>query len=428
MIPPHARARLIVGGFVAVQVLLTTLTLVGGVAGFVRGGAVVAALYFAFVYVLLPRPPGRWPWELAAVATIIGLGTLVGALWVGEGQNSTRFWLAYSLIGAGWLAGLQAGWRSARHLDDRALATLLVTACLGDALLVVPRVFTFGMDQRSPLGASVWIGSTVMLLASGTLTRRWKWLAGFALTATLLGTLASGMRSSLLLGIGSLIPAFLYLLRARRIHGRAARRLIAAGLAVGAASLAALPWAMDSIERKLDLASRRMQATVFSEEGFQLDEDNGRDTEARWALQEFERRGSKVAPLVGYGHGFIYYNAFQDERLSHVHITPVAFYVRYGAIGLVVLAALMLGSARRALAAFRAARRGGDAQLLGWCVEMTLALLWLGSLIAGTFVALGSWWVLGLAVGMRARGRLAQQPVPRRLAVRGPRLAVPHLR
>lgn len=395
---PAAKASGIVVGFGLLQGLLLLMAMLGGVALFVRGGAVAQGVYYVAVALALRRTGAHRSLPMAGLVLIQLMGTSLGALHVAAGGNSLIYWSSYSLLGASWVAALAAGSLTAASLPTQALVQMVLLSCAGEVALLIPRVLVTGVGVRSPWGSSVWLGAVLVLYATGQIPRKWRPWSVIVLVLGLAGTLLSGMRSSLLLGLSSIAMAIFYLIRIRRAVVADWKRLALAGFVAFAVVSVTLPWLLDAVEAQVGLATNRLNATLLNEGGVVLDEDRaGREAEAEWALDEFRRRDDSLAVLVGFGHGFTFHNWSRDERLAHVHVTPVAFFTRYGLIGVAFLISLMLLTAKGAAAAFL--ERPSEESHMRLALRGTMLLLWSGSLIAGVMVPASSWWLLGASLG-----------------------------
>lgn len=90
----------------------------------------------------------------------------------------------------------------------------------------------------------------------------------------------------------------------------------------------------ERIESSVYVVSKRMQQTLLNEDGMRLDPKGGRKEEAEFALEAFRESAGEIDYLIGRGYGFAYYDFSKDGEITgHVHITPIAFFVRYGFLG-----------------------------------------------------------------------------------------------
>jgi hypothetical protein len=157
----------------------------------------------------------------------------------------------------------------------------------------------------------------------------------------------------------------------------------------------------NSLITNVDNVVYRFETTLFSEEGVQLDSSSsngGRKVEAESAMDEFNEN-SGLHIITGYGHGFVYFDRMQEKVKAHVHITYVAYYIRYGIIGLIFLTVLYFVSLANTIKLFFKPRSLSNAILFGLWLSV-LQILFI-SLIAASLISIIHWVIIGLAFGFQ---------------------------
>jgi hypothetical protein len=91
-----------------------------------------------------------------------------------------------------------------------------------------------------------------------------------------------------------------------------------------------------------EIIVKRFMQTMFNPDGFQLDPSTGRSFESEVALGVFSESGFAFKELFGLGFGFVFFDSQSGVWVAHVHITPVAYFVRLGFIGVIFWATLLV--------------------------------------------------------------------------------------
>ena len=392
--------RMLLGGILVSALIPACVGLFVTVPHTVRVLAVAQAAYAAFASLLLSRKRCGMPPHGPTLLGLFALGTTIGASYVVVGDNSMMFWGIYSLLTAAWLVALVAGWRLSRVLDARSLSTAIVLLCIGDLVMLGPRSL-LGFDVRNGMGTTGWLGALLVvrciLPSSGFLLG----VAPIPLIAVGCGAaMLSGSRTTVILTAVSLCAAIIYLFRARKILRIRLDATVAFGAVLMLPVAVVMSQLSSDIESQMSLVSARVQVTLLNEDEFSLDEGGrGREVEADSALREFERRADVVSWAFGLGHGFSYVTgAPGDVASAHVHITPVAFLVRYGLVGVGVLALMFLSTLRSFLRASLAPPT--TTMAIDWAVQMTTVSLWVSSLVSGMLVNPMAWLLIGMSSGL----------------------------
>lgn len=376
------------------------IALVADMATMVRSVALIQGLIGISVLVAVPRKRNADKRIVIPLALVLSVGTFVGAVYVAEGSNSLSKWAIYSGLGFTWVVAVIAGERVGRAAHPLTLVRVVLLLCALDAVMLIPRFLIVGMEGRTSWGFSPWAAASAVSLATPGLSRRERLFGGAVVVAVLLGTALSGMRSAVFLAAASFGAAAIYL--ARSWHKKWVRR-IAIVMVVGAVSVSAAIENLglsETAERQASLVAARMNATLLREDGIVLDEDaGGREFEAREAMAEFERRGAWHAWAIGYGHGFTFFNSVLGEVVAHVHISPLAFFVRYGVLGVALYGGILLLVCWNAIRELLA-RRGTAGSALRFMIHVTVVTIVGGGIIAGSMMIPISWFAVGFGAAI----------------------------
>ena len=361
---------------------------------------ITAAESVFIVYVLITIPRTGWNSRVSTLLLLMMVilfcqGTLVGATHAVANINSWSKWAEYTLLALFWVLGLQAGQRLMGYLEARSVALLVFFLALGDVGLMIPRVAVLGLDIRSPFGTTIWAPFLVVLILTSRSSFR-AVISFIVLLAAIVAALVSGMRSSALLTFGGMAFAAAYLGWHRVIvHGRLVACSVILALKI-VSFIVLAPNIVELVHRNVTLVQSRLQGSILSAE-IVLDEGGmGREREAQIALTSFNENSGLLQKLVGVGHGFVYSSDTKDST-AHIHITPVAFYVRYGLVGLVSYSILFIWVLQKAFVSFWQKWTEYNAYI--FAIRIAATLLVVGSVVAGFLVQPLSWVVIGMAVG-----------------------------
>jgi len=173
---------------------------------------------------------------------------------------------------------------------------------------------------------------------------------------------------------------------------------------------------IDAAGRSLQIIEVRMRSTLLNESGFRLDPSIGRKEEALAALYAFSEISADISYIFGRGFGYAFdHISYQKYSAStHVHITPVAFFIRNGFIGAFFYAYLFVLLSLCSLKLLFSMNKNRVAFVYAF-----IALIWItSSTFAGTIVNPVFWWVTGLVLGFsKKRASSGQQIRTRRVNV-----------
>ncbi len=321
-------------------------------------------------------------------------GIIVGLYYCLIGINSFSKWVEYSTLAIFSVLFIIVGLRIS-ELEKNDLSKIILLMCLSDVVMLIPRVVSIGLDRRSPWGSSLWVCSLVILVFL-VRERRAIVYCYVLFILSMIGALISGMRSSLLLSLTGVIVSSAYVLKG---SVKIKRLVLLLGLSIGILVIASLLSSslFSAINQKIQLVERRLESTVLGDKEIHLDEGGeGREEEARHALIEFNRRSTAPSILLGFGHGFTFFDPWDGES-AHVHLTPVAFYVRYGIAGLTTYLFTFLLLIWLFIRSFFCSY--DDRSRIIFAYRLVALLTFCGSFIAGFLVTPLPWMAIGVALG-----------------------------
>jgi hypothetical protein len=334
------------------------------------------------------------PVLLAAVP--FAQAAIIGLIRVLTGATDPVVYGEYLLLGVGGIVGLIAGQACGRkaHGNRSFYWSVVLAVGASETFLLIPRILDTGLAVRSSLGT---VSVLAALLLGAVSAESTKMRAASALLGAigLAAALLSGMRSSTAVALATLVVVAPSLIRRPKSRASAVVFVLAitlAGIVVTRAQ---------TVKDNLDLVSLRLQRTLLNESARSLDDGRSRVEEATAALETFDNQAGALGWALGLGFGFTYPMPHDPATLTaHVHITPVAFFVRYGVVGLVslTLGLMIVGWESAKLSRGPNAFAGGP---------MVVASMYVAALIAGSLVLPQPWFVLGL---YSARRPLASNP------------------
>lgn len=353
-------------------------------------------------------PPVAGP--ASKLRTMVGLlaiqGSIVGGISSYTGENDWPKWTAYSVLGMSWYFGMRAGEAVGRRFSAAQLTTLILALCWADLALFAPRVYNLGLEVRSPWGSTLWLGFLVSCAVTQYRGRPGVKIM-LAFVTGLVATLVSGMRLTTVTALAAPMLTFLYL---RWHHFRVARPVARFALVATLLTIVAVATFPDLWRRaseKLQTVGDRLGRSIFSDTEVHLDEGGeGREAEADRALDEFGARKDDLKTVAGCGHGFVYRDPWGKDS-AHVHITPIAFYVRYGLVGVVAFFILLVFVIVAACGSFLSPV--SELRVILFGIDLELTLTWVGALFAGLLVLPAPWLCLGLSLGIRSQIRAADR-------------------
>lgn len=267
-------------------------------------------------------------------------GLIVGSLRVMSGANLLGDFIQYLLL---WGLGIFAfcvGSTFAQRESKLETNRLFAKFCIVELGAVFARV-DVGFFTRSSAGFSFFLPFLVQFILKGKkIDFKSSFLLTLSIGVSVFAILFSGLRSVFVLGaivlgisLFHFSKAFVFGSSYTKNHG--ATRLKILYLVLIVISVIALSASYEYWSYFVEIAQRRFMLTIFNADSFQLDPSEGRSREAEVALAAFAESGYALKEVFGLGFGFVFLlvTDYGSEWKAHVHITPVAYFVRLGGIG-----------------------------------------------------------------------------------------------
>lgn len=336
-------------------VLMICLSLLAVASSFVAGvdvayrlSALLSVVLMAFVLIkvgfrryLLRSVPVVWFYFVCI------FGSVFGILNVFLRDNSLQQYLVYTGLYWGEAFALSVGVIFFRGLATEKGADVDVakeaTRWLGllavyDFLWLVVRVLVVGLDVRTSYGFSFLSPFFALYLSRYVFKSSVMSVAAllFVATIVLFTGVLSGLRS---------VSAFSVILVLLLLYRAGVERLIGVAIvAIIAISFIGVLRATDLVgdiqfgrqfDRSVEIIINRFNTSLLSDEGVKVDPGEGRSDEAQMAMDEFFGANHlSVDNIFGRGFGFSFIDNSKDGELTaHVHMTPVAYWVRNGVVG-----------------------------------------------------------------------------------------------
>lgn len=265
-------------------------------------------------------------------------GSAIGLYHVVDHYNDLFKYLQYSFLAFSAYIGFKTG---SIYVSKHNLITIIIFLFLVDTLMFVS-LRGAGHIGRTSIGTSNLLPVMLFLLLTIKKIDNYnqKLIIYVSVFVSIIAYLTSGMRSSIGVMTLSIIALIIYSLSWKLVSGLL--RLIIILVILSFIISIFIPKSfINNIETRVDSVVYRFETTIFNDEGIKLDSNNneGREEEAQSAIDEFFSN-SGFHEVLGYGHGFIYFDRMQQRVKAHLHITYVAYYVRYGIVGILFLVTL----------------------------------------------------------------------------------------
>ena len=262
------------------------------------------------------------------------MGSLVGLIFSILGINSYYKWVQYSLLMLLSFLAYNAGIIVS---GKKYLSSFIFLIVLADLLMAIPLILK-GHVSRTSIGSSNLypLLFTFLLNIHWFQNRRDRFKIFLSFFFLVIVYLFSGMRS----GVSAMILSSLLILFYNFHINFTSKffRLLFFVLLFFIIFIYVLPSSVRNFGMdRINSVMVRLDNTLFSDQGLRLDasEEGGRQLEAQLALNEFQERNEPINYIIGFGHGYTFYNFATQSSQAHIHMTYVAYFVRYGAVGLV---------------------------------------------------------------------------------------------
>lgn len=318
----------------------------------IGGMAVGYYLYFFLIifiifFYLINYSKKEYPdFVLSSILIIIVSSIVLGGINAILGINDFKNYFSYTLMGVGYISAILLG----LFLSDKRDIAVKILFVLGmsELLLVIPRIFVVGFDSRTSMGFTFLIPYLFLFIRFNFFYFLFFIFISFLfLGATLFSGLRSVLFSGFVLYFYNIFKLNLYFDKSSKKISKNNKKyyfiypLIILFLVVFSFNILNL---RDRIENSTNIVITRMEQTLLNSDGVRLDPKEGRSEEAEIALVKFREHAYLINYLIGMGYGFSFNDDSKDgEGSAHVHITPVAFFLRHGVLGIVLYFLLIYG-------------------------------------------------------------------------------------
>jgi hypothetical protein len=321
------------------------------------------------------------------------LGTIVGGIYTLYGHNDFFKFLQYSFLSFSAIVGYLFGFQ--RNFE-KGILSFLIFILLADILMFFALIAS-GNEGRSSIGTSNLLPFIIVIFfnlkfkSSNTI-----WIVFFTIFS-ILAYLLSGMRSSL--GVMSLSLSLIAIYYVNIKFLFKFFKLFLFSLTILFIVLTFIPKTIISnIEDQVDSVIFRFETTIFNDYGVKLDGNNdGRELETASALAEFTSEIDGFHYIVGYGHGFVYFDQMQSKVKAHLHMSFYAYYFRYGLFGVLFLFVMFFMTVKNLIWLFFKPRIFDNA--VAYALWLSVLQILVISIIAASLISVIHWIIVGSAVG-----------------------------
>ncbi|WP_279130985.1 hypothetical protein [Photobacterium phosphoreum] len=264
------------------------------------------------------------------------LGIVLGFLNSIYAENNIYSWLIYSALSVIYLFCFVISNNVEIDLNYiHTMVKLFAIAAIVEMSWFFLRVIIFGLNSRSNYGFSFLSPFIALYIKQSAINENMKSYLVFILSLIVVSIGAlSGLRSTFVYSM------FLSLLCFYIAGFQSAIRSILPVSLITIIAIILFEYDLVNVElsnltRSLEIIFNRFMLTLFSESGAKLDPNGGRYEEAIYALETFKYNiNSFVDVIFGKGYGFEFIDHSKDSQpTAHVHMTPVAYFVRNGVVG-----------------------------------------------------------------------------------------------
>ena len=343
----------------------------------------VIDLFFYFIFIIINKKVFNT--LILIPLYLFVFGSLIGLLNIITSNNDFNFYVIYSALSFLHLISFIAGCICACK-GTLVLYKILLYYSLFDILMAIPRYIHRGTELRSPLGASLLIVPVIIvILSKQSLFKHWLY---YIIPLGIYNVISSGMRSSVVVFFSTLFMSFLYI---RNPNIKRFVKLSSIFVILIIFSLF-IPNARNIASKKINEVEGRLERTIFNRNNFQIDEDAGRVYESKIAVRSFYSSAELVDIIFGAGYGFTYSEG--NDYKTHVHITYLAWFIRFGIVGQIIYVILFLSVIGYYFYFFFESRNSNSIILFSistFCLSVLIM-----SLIAGSLIQSMPWFFLGI--------------------------------
>ncbi|WP_405202187.1 hypothetical protein [Dokdonia sp. LLG6352-1] len=320
-------------------------------------------------------------------------GTILGLVYTILGDNSFYKCIQYSFLSFSAYIGFRSAFV---YLSKFSIVHIVIFFIAADVLMFFALRFG-GHFGRTSIGTTNLYPALLFLAFNSKIFNKFSIKIGLfiLLFFCIIAYLTSGMRSSIGVMIFSSIIIVLYAFKIKNV-GKILRISVLGGVLLLLMNVFVPSNFFDNVIKQLDNVAYRFQTTLLNDEGFRLDskKGEGRDLEAQSALAKINKN-TGVHQILGYGNGFVYFDQMQSRIKAHLHLTYVAYYVRYGILGLFVLASLYLLVIFKSIKSFfRKKSFENGLSLALWISAIQICVI---SSVAASLISILHWIIIGMA-------------------------------
>jgi hypothetical protein len=319
---------------------------------------------------------------------------IIGAINSILGRNDFHHYIIYTGLGAMQVIAFYAGMvnesSSTKENNDN-VSFIIYGLGMIELTQILSRFFVIGLDVRTSLGFS-FLFPLVMAYIMGRNNLKFKNIvATVYLIIFSFIILLSGLRSIFVMGIFLIAASLIAMLKSNKNNYKNIFYRLCAIVLFFVVVVYGLN--SNAVDRSLNIITTRFSQTLFVDTHIKIDPEGGRVEEANDALYEFSKGGNLFDLLMGRGFGFSFAETGRgDANTAHIHITPVAYYVRGGIMGATFYFLIILYCIYMIWLCFRAPR----GRLIYFCTS-----LWgMSSLFAGLIIGPAFWFIFGYSISM----------------------------
>lgn len=334
-----------------------------------------------------------------------GLGSIIGLCYVAFGDNDVYKYIEYSFLTFSTYVGFRYGYIKSQ--GD--IVSFIFFIFFSVVILFIPMFFS-GKFYRSSIGVSN-LFPVIMLFILCPQFRISSFLKTVALALFLLQILCiilSGMRSSVGNAVLVSVILLIYLLFDRRMQlGFVLMKRISLFLFCIICIFFIIPSnLMHSIDNKLNSVYNRFSVTIFNDEKIKIDtnDEKGRVIQAQSLLKAIEHKNGNNILILGYGHGFTFFDEMSYKEKAHSHITWTAYYARYGILGVILYIIMFCFVLYKLILLFFMNRNNYN--IFSFALWLSVLQIFLTSLIAGSLISIINWIIIGMAVSFDTYKRI----------------------
>lgn len=355
-------------------------------------------LYYSDKKVKLFKFDSRIPFLLLL---LLVQGMFIGIFFLSFGYNKQKSFWEYSILALLAFVGYRVGEILVVGAPPERIFNYLLAIGTSDVLFIIAKMNIWGVDARSSFGTTNLI--PVFLFAIFIMKGKIliKLISTLSLIFGLLGTFMSGMRSSTTITVIQIIVYLVVISLRKRVEQKLWMWFVLVSFSVVCVLLMYALNFVDKIDDKVEMVVSRMNNSLFRNGEIKLDEGEdqgrGRVVEAEIALDEQYDKSGIAGAVLGMGHGFVFVEPENNNLTAHVHFTIVAYFVRYGIVGVVIYLYIIGCLITNLIYSLR-----NKSWYLSIELPVSISAIYLAflSLVSGTLVYPSAWIIIGITLSL----------------------------